>query len=256
VRKPSDESVALYASIFFAFWLFVVLPFLYTVPRYDRQHENVAGKCSPEQSQHHGFWEKTDCDPVAYFTLWLVGFTGVLAVSTIGLWIVTWRSVQLARDEFYSTHRPKIRIKHLWLENDIWHDEPIAATLTLVNVGTVEATLRQVGIRYEVVGKDRPLPPIPTIEPFYYSEAKIACGLNYPLPKIENGPTLTKEEAFDILQERSQLYCIGYVSYQDNAGRTRITGFCRVLTFPKDFIAHLDSGRFRVFDDPDYEYED
>src|SRR5205823_4243144 len=35
---------------------------------------------------------KARCDPIAYFTLWLVGFTGILAVSTIGLWIVTWRS--------------------------------------------------------------------------------------------------------------------------------------------------------------------
>jgi hypothetical protein len=36
------------------------------------------------------FWEKTTTDPVAYFTLWLVAFTGVLAVSTIGLWGATW----------------------------------------------------------------------------------------------------------------------------------------------------------------------
>ena len=31
-------------------------------------------------------------DPVAYFTIWLVVFTGFLAVSTVGLWIVTWQS--------------------------------------------------------------------------------------------------------------------------------------------------------------------
>jgi hypothetical protein len=35
-------------------------------------------------------WERTTSDPVAFFTLWLVIFTGVLAVSTIGLWFVTW----------------------------------------------------------------------------------------------------------------------------------------------------------------------
>lgn len=40
----------------------------------------------------HGFWEKAADDPVAYFTLWLVVFTGVLAASTIGLWFVTWRT--------------------------------------------------------------------------------------------------------------------------------------------------------------------
>jgi hypothetical protein len=66
-------------------WLFVVLPFYYG------QHDSAAYKCSTTESENYGFWEKTRCDPIAYFTLWLVGFTGVLAASTIGLWIVTWR---------------------------------------------------------------------------------------------------------------------------------------------------------------------
>lgn len=35
------------------------------------------------------FWEKSRCDPTAYFTFWLAGFTFVLAVSTIGLWLAT-----------------------------------------------------------------------------------------------------------------------------------------------------------------------
>jgi hypothetical protein len=75
---------------FFALWLYVALPFLYTVPRYSG-HDGTPNKCSAEESRNHGFWEKAGCDPTAYFTLWLVAFTGVLAVSTIGLWIVTWQ---------------------------------------------------------------------------------------------------------------------------------------------------------------------
>ena len=90
----------------------------------------------------------------------------------------------------------------------------------------------------------------------YFDGVKLQSGLNYPPPKIENGPTLTDERATVIQQGRSQLYCIGYVSYQDNAKRTRITGLCRVLTFPKDQLAHTGNARFRVFNDPDYEYED
>ncbi len=63
------------------------------------EHNNQADEGSPEKDQKHGFWEKTTDDPVAYFTAWLVGFTGVLAISTIGLWIVTWRaSASQARD--------------------------------------------------------------------------------------------------------------------------------------------------------------
>ncbi|WP_423414316.1 hypothetical protein RLW55_12015 [Hyphomicrobium sp. B1] len=45
------------------------------------------------------FRERLTSDPVAFFTLWLTVFTAVLAISTIGLWIVTWRaSVAQARD--------------------------------------------------------------------------------------------------------------------------------------------------------------
>src|SRR5262245_33862566 len=82
MRKPSDESVALYALIFFVFWLFVVLPFLYG------QHD----ECPAEESKYHGFWQKTICDPIAVFT-------AVLALSTIGLWIVTGFGIRVqARD--------------------------------------------------------------------------------------------------------------------------------------------------------------
>jgi hypothetical protein len=37
-------------------------------------------------------WEGNMNEPAAFLVLCLVGFTGVLAASTIGLWFVTWRS--------------------------------------------------------------------------------------------------------------------------------------------------------------------
>jgi hypothetical protein len=51
-------------------------------------------QCSAKEIENYSFWEKARCDPVAYFTAWLVGFTGVLAASTIGLWIVTWQGAK------------------------------------------------------------------------------------------------------------------------------------------------------------------
>src|ERR1700704_4662056 len=60
------------------------------VPQPERRAEQHTPADNPaKESVKHGFWEKTADDPVAYFTLWLVGFTGVLAVSTIGLGIAT-----------------------------------------------------------------------------------------------------------------------------------------------------------------------
>jgi hypothetical protein len=94
MRKPTDGQLAIGALIAFAFWIFVALP-LY----YGQRDDAATHKCSAKEEKDYSFWEKARCDPVAYFTLWLVGFTGVLAVSTIGLWWVTWRgSVRQSRD--------------------------------------------------------------------------------------------------------------------------------------------------------------
>jgi hypothetical protein len=84
MRKPTDGQLAVAALIAFAVWLFVALP-LYYGPRDD----SASQKCSSKEEKDYGFWEKTRCDPVTYLTAWLVGFTGVLAFSTIGLWWVT-----------------------------------------------------------------------------------------------------------------------------------------------------------------------
>jgi hypothetical protein len=96
----SERHVVIGGLFFFAFWLLVALPFLYTVPRYS--HDEATNNCSAEESKNHGFWEKAGCDPTAYFTLWLVAFTGVLAISTIGL---GWATLGL-----YKTGERQIRL--------------------------------------------------------------------------------------------------------------------------------------------------
>ncbi|TYL94098.1 hypothetical protein FXB40_19935 [Bradyrhizobium rifense] len=65
---------------------------MYSPPEHHSADNHQAAEHTTEKENKNGFWEKAGEDPVAYFTLWLVGFTGVLAVSTIGLWIVTWRA--------------------------------------------------------------------------------------------------------------------------------------------------------------------
>src|SRR5947209_2772591 len=62
--------------------------------------------------------KQTD-EALARYTGWLTFFTGILAfatiglgVATLGMYLISKRQIGLARDEFNSTHRPKIRIKH------------------------------------------------------------------------------------------------------------------------------------------------
>ena len=90
MSKLSERHIVIGGLFFFALWIYVALPFFYATP--SRNYYEHANACSTDEGKNHGFWEKASCDPTAYFTLWLVAFTGVLAVSTIGLWIVTWRA--------------------------------------------------------------------------------------------------------------------------------------------------------------------
>jgi hypothetical protein len=57
-----------------------------------RQCEETAAKSGHKTEECKTLWERTTADPVAFFTF-------VLSVSTIGLWVVTWRSgVRQSRD--------------------------------------------------------------------------------------------------------------------------------------------------------------
>jgi hypothetical protein len=52
---------------------------------------------------------------LADYTLWLERFTGILALISIVQGLFIYRQLKLGRDEFNSTHRPGIRLKHLWI---------------------------------------------------------------------------------------------------------------------------------------------
>jgi hypothetical protein len=193
----------------------------------------------------------------------LVWFTGLLAgIGFLQLLVFGWQGIQLQRtvraseNEFNATHRPKIRIKHCVLASDIAQDVPILINLTCVNTGTSDALLQQVGMRFFVERTGRALPMEPEIPIIFGAGgARLESGLNYPFPNLPVG-MLNAAQYSAIETGAAQLYCVGYVSYHDAAKRMRITGFCRVLVFPENSIAHSGNRRFRKFDDSDYEYED
>lgn len=194
---------------------------------------------------------------LAIFNALLVIVTAILIAVGIGQGRELRRAVDASKDEFLATHRPKIRLKHLWLTSDIWSGEEIVLELTMVNTGTAEALGQMVGVIIQIVRADRPLAPtIPIPNSANLGGQKLNCGKNLTLSPLHTGTVLTSVENAEIQNGRSKLYCVGYISYLDGAERMRITGFCRVLTFPKNILALAGNSRFRKFVDPDYEYED
>jgi hypothetical protein len=231
-----------------------------------------------EKNQYTG---RNDCTTyhIAVAWLWYIGKYGneygvfatagatiAISIFTLTLWRatteqgrLTQQSIDLARDEFNSTHRPQIRVKHIWLTKDIWGGQPVVVTLVCVNSGTAPATLHEIGITFVVVNVEKEIPANTTINAVLSPQGeRIECGLNYRFTNIGDGTIITEDQNIGIQQERARLYCVGYVSYFDAAKRMRITGFCRVLTFPRSVAANRSAAncRFRIHEDPDYEYED
>jgi hypothetical protein len=203
---------------------------------------------------------------LARFTELLFWATGALCIIALfQLFVFGWQGIQLRRtvraseNEFIATHRPKIRVKHFWLTSDIWDGTVITANVTYVNNGTANALFNDTGIRFVVVRKDRLIPFDPHIPAIHFNppNREITCGRSWEFQGMKDGTMLTPEQNVEIQEQKSRLYCIGYVSYLDAAGRMRITGFCRVLRFPlSSALAYHGNVRFRRFPDPDYEYED
>ena len=81
-------------------WTFAALPLLssWNASQFARQPE-YSNQNNGQSKSNKSLWERTTEDPTAFFTAWVAAFTCILAVSTIGLWIVTWRSsVKQSRD--------------------------------------------------------------------------------------------------------------------------------------------------------------
>jgi hypothetical protein len=94
MKRPLNPELALGFLIATVFWIGVLgWQASYTPPDNEkRQCEETAAKSGHKTEECKTLWERTTTDPVAFFTF-------VLSISTIGLWIVTWRaSASQARD--------------------------------------------------------------------------------------------------------------------------------------------------------------
>jgi hypothetical protein len=210
-------------------------------------------------------------DRLALFTLFLVFVA--MGQASLFVWQLLYmrqglRDTQIAAiaakdaantqtNTFLATHRPRVRIKHVFFTDEIRPNTPLTVRVTCVNSGTTEATITEFGASCHIIAKDKflpfPNPPIPQV--VNNARYPLACGITLHLPNVLNAITLTGDQIARIRSGGEKLYCIGYLRYLDGANRLRSTGLCRVWTFPEN-AEPADAGRFRVVNDSDYEYED
>jgi hypothetical protein len=158
--------------------------------------------------------------------------------------------------EFLATHRPKIRVRHVMLKSDIWNKEKVKVTITCVNNGTTDATIAEFGMKFVFAKKDHLLPVV-DLQPSDLGRGTVLpTGMAFNFLDVSDGTIIDEKRSVEIHKGDVRLYCLGFFHYLDPTQRRRTTAFCRVLTFPEKSGPRQDNGRFRVFDDPDYEYED
>jgi hypothetical protein len=199
-------------------------------------------------------------------------FTGLLvaigAATAIVLGFQSWllrRQVKLAREEFNSTHRPKIRMKHLWLHRPVIAGQEILVDLVVVNHGDTPARNVHGQIAMALAHNIPSLPAKPSFDgrPFFGVVAdtntsiairgEVRSGLTIEFNGLPTGRSLATQEFSALLGEEINLYCFGYVEYADMEGRVRKTAFFRSLTLQSN-----GNGRFLETrgTDPDYQYQD
>jgi hypothetical protein len=190
-------------------------------------------------------------------TAFIAGFTFTLWRTNARQIQLTDRALKLASDEFHSTHRPRIRVKHVWLKSDIWAGERIIIDLIIVKAGNSTAKITNFSLATLVLGTGDVLPNDHRSYVDFGADLLVTSGQSVSLPDISDGRILSDGDNVALREDRCKLYCFGGIDYLDTNDPPKImrTTFCRVLPMlPRASVAK--SSRFRVHDDPDYEYAD
>lgn len=160
------------------------------------------------------------------------------------------RTANLARQEFLTTHRPKIRVRRVALE-----DAPLTAEISIryeiVNIGTRPAHIFG-GIAQIVFWQNpqgRPLPPF--ADPLHTHLYNVRGAMIEPGARQSEIVAASDEVGASFqfaraLPSTSNLYFMGFIKYRDDLDTVRETAFCR----------RLEPIGFTYVDNPDYEYED
>lgn len=196
---------------------------------------------------------------------WVAILTGLLVISTDGLWIFTallWRSTSravnegaaalaLARDEFNATHRPKLRVRFFQLP-DLADGSLIFVRFAIVNVGSTPAHIKSLDASMEIKAPERrDTGPISLASPFD-SARKIAGGEQI-VVQIGRDANI----AYDIswfVGDGWSVALRGTIIYTDSTVERR-TGFDRIYRHSQRERPDADNSLRRV-ETSEFEYED
>jgi hypothetical protein len=174
---------------------------------------------------------------------------------------ITDAALKLAREEYSATHRPKLRIKHVWLAEALLPNKQVTVNVEYVNIGDTKALVQSIGMDFNVINPGAQLPGNLTPPGRRYIEyPECGLGVTANTGNVSSLGPLDEERVNAIMSGAKLLCCFGFIEYFDTGPnetrKIRTTSFCRVF---RPSLRAIDGiGRFWNLPepDPDYEYED
>jgi hypothetical protein len=173
------------------------------------------------------FWDWTTHDPVSFYT-------AVLALSTIALWIVTWRGIRGQSKDIRILQRAYVSVEPGGLTAHVDRSDRLHTTVTFRNVGHLPARdVRWYGT-FATLGPDGGWRGNPDGNDFPVKETggKIVFPVKKPTGgKIVLPPgTASTHHIGTVFTDRLQnsLFVWGIVTYDDGFGKQRFTRFCHL----------------------------
>jgi len=192
------------------------------------------------------FLEKYNGAVTAVATAFIAAFTIILARVTGKQARLTREAIDLARQEFISTHRPRITIYSLAFGGSMADANPVPISFRYVNSGDSDAKITGVGSRIFHLRAGDMLPG-----EIQFKHEEITPPIDVPSGMHCIKLTLDTMRPATVLaagakSDTEKIVCVGHVFYRDGNGTRRQSGFCREFD--------LATGRWIKMQDDEYEY--
>lgn len=186
----------------------------------------------------------------AVATIVIATFTVVLAFVTRRQARLTRESIDLAREEFVSTHRPRIIVRNLSTFGVVV-GSPITINFMIINIGDSPAIITSIEAFIFLKQKTAKIPRNLRLTMCKSSKERLVSGdFEIVSQTSEFAPELRHIEA---LQKGERLLCIaGCIIYADEKKVARRTGFVRYCDISDNAVSGFFS--FNAIDDAEYEY--
>ena len=200
-------------------------PFIVQIVDGKKGEQNTA-KGEKESDGKSEMWRLTSDGWTAVFTGLLVAIGGATAIVLLRQSSLLRDQVELAREEFNATHRPKIMVRGFMMgKPDLPPGKTVDFAFACHNIGESPGTVIEVRSATTVLNvgeRIRNNSGIPNPEQF---DCTLASGEQNVFGG--SGGVIDDSESMDIDAGTRILLCVGVVTYIDSAKIKRQTGFCR-----------------------------